>query len=536
MKNIYDYLKNKLSLGNVLSGLGLCILFLLLRWNTVNIPLIRDEGEFAYDAWLMLKNIPPYLKAFSQTPPMTTYTYVLAYWLNPNAFCAPRIISYIFVALATMLLGLIARKEFGRGAGWIAAWVVTPLILFPAIRAFAAKQEKFLLLPLIGVLYAYIFWNKKSSYKQWFIAGLLSAITLLYKPTVLPIILFIFIVQIIETWQYIPELKELFKKIVWGVLGGVLAVIMAFAFYFAHNSLSAFWEGVITYNKYYLDYSGFGWPFFFQYLKLFWAHWWILVLFSAYFFIKRPPRWWFYLGLLISALFSTAGSAYYQYYIPLMPIWALVVTGGIVSLAQDLSQKIKLPAGYLRAGILVMVVFLLIWPSRQKLMLSPLQFQLEYFRGRDYLGGNPFYESPIVAKKVQQITSTDDYVYIAGSEPQILYYARRQSPTRFIWAYPLTQTSMALKYQKEVIQALEMFPPEVIVFVKDNRSWLRDENSPVLIFDYLNSLQQKKYRPIGGFVQTRQGGFWHEPLIAGLYPKSQYSLIVYKKSARADYE
>ncbi|MFH1428412.1 MAG: glycosyltransferase family 39 protein [Candidatus Margulisiibacteriota bacterium] len=530
MKNIHKLFNGRFNIGSMFSAIGLFLFFILLRWNTVNIPFIRDEGAAAYNAWLLLQNIPIYLKSFCQTPPVFYYTYMLACLINPDAFWAPRVVAYIFVGLATILLGFIARKEFGKGAGWIAMWIVTPLILLPGIITYEAKQEKFLLLPLMGILFGHIYWNKNSSSKHWFIAGLLSAITLSYKPTVCPIILFIFIVQIIETWKSAPALKQILKKIACAIFGGGLALLIMFAFFIAHHSLAAFWECVVTYNRHYTEYSGFGLSEFFRHLKIFWANWWILFLLTAYYLIRRPLRWWFYTGLFAAALLSTAGSLYNQYYVPLMPIWALVITGAITSLANDISSKYKLPARYLRMGLLIIVLLLLILPSWQTIMMSPLEFQLRNYRGPTQLGGNPFYGSPIVAKRVQELTSPDDYVYIAGSEAQILYYAKRQSPTRFTISYPLMHTPMALEYQKEVIRDLEKNPPEIIVFAPSNLSWMRRKDSPVLIFGYLDQLQSKKdYRVIGGFVQGEHGGFLQEPVNAGAFHPSRYSLLIMKR-------
>jgi len=42
-----------------LGVLGLAILFVLLRWNNFNAPLIRDEGEYAYAAQLLLNSKLP---------------------------------------------------------------------------------------------------------------------------------------------------------------------------------------------------------------------------------------------------------------------------------------------------------------------------------------------------------------------------------------------------------------------------------------------------------------------------------------------
>ena len=61
-----------------------------------------------------------------------------------------------FVALATILLGFIARKEFGDGVAWLAMLLVTPMILLPGLDQFPANTEMFLLLPLLATFAIYV--------------------------------------------------------------------------------------------------------------------------------------------------------------------------------------------------------------------------------------------------------------------------------------------------------------------------------------------------------------------------------------------
>src|SRR5580693_2544324 len=98
-----------------LSLFGLAVLFVALRWNNFNAPLIDDEGEFDYSARLLVQGIAPYQHAFIQKPPGVVYSYAFANLLLPQYFWAPRLLAYLFVALATVLLGWIARLEFGEG-------------------------------------------------------------------------------------------------------------------------------------------------------------------------------------------------------------------------------------------------------------------------------------------------------------------------------------------------------------------------------------------------------------------------------------
>src|SRR5215469_15475009 len=84
-----------------LSLLGLAALFVVLRSNNYDAPLIRDEGEYAYAAQLLIQGVAPYQHAFIQKPPGVIYTYALADLFLPQHFWSVRLLAYVFVALAT---------------------------------------------------------------------------------------------------------------------------------------------------------------------------------------------------------------------------------------------------------------------------------------------------------------------------------------------------------------------------------------------------------------------------------------------------
>ena len=53
-----------------LGALGVCALLVALRWNSLDAPLVRDEGEYAYSAQLLKAGRFPYEHAFLPKPPI----------------------------------------------------------------------------------------------------------------------------------------------------------------------------------------------------------------------------------------------------------------------------------------------------------------------------------------------------------------------------------------------------------------------------------------------------------------------------------
>ena len=67
------YYKSKTWILVIIAALGT----ILIRLRLIGIPLERDEGEYAYMAQLILRGIPPYLKAYSMKFPGIYFVYAI---------------------------------------------------------------------------------------------------------------------------------------------------------------------------------------------------------------------------------------------------------------------------------------------------------------------------------------------------------------------------------------------------------------------------------------------------------------------------
>src|SRR3972149_3251641 len=152
----------------VLFGLFL-FLFFILRWNSFTTPFERDEGEYAYSAWIMKQGTLPYENSFMQKPPAIIYTYFLGQIFDPNGVAAPRVLSSLSVLMTTIFIAVITRKEFGKRAGWLSLFLSLPLFLIPYNTPYAANTESFMILPLVALLYLYIKTRSEVTARQLFI-------------------------------------------------------------------------------------------------------------------------------------------------------------------------------------------------------------------------------------------------------------------------------------------------------------------------------------------------------------------------------
>lgn len=285
---------------------GIGILFVALRWNNFNTPLTRDEGEYAYAAQLLEKGIAPYQHAFIQKPPMVIYSYAFADWLGLQCWWSPRILAGVFVALATILLGYAVRLEFGAVVAWLAMWLATVMIPAPEIGQFAANTEMFLLLPLLTLVAVFVREQHRGFHQwHWLVAGFAAITAALYKYTVLPLVVLIFIAWLWKTART-QDVRSLVRRLVPAGMGAVVAGGLILGFFIFRDGGRQLWECTVHFNRQYVQSSNFGlWGLWFN-LKSFWSAWWILFLSPARFFCVRRRESGYGPGCLVAQGFAPA--------------------------------------------------------------------------------------------------------------------------------------------------------------------------------------------------------------------------------------
>jgi hypothetical protein len=489
----------------VLSLVALAIFFVFLHANNLDSPLDRDEGAYAYSAWLITQGKLPYVDTLEQKPPLIYLPYLAAIAINSGAFWPFRLIAAGSFLLTVILLGLIAGKEWAKRAGFSAMWLILPMAMYPYFLPFAANTEKFLILPLTGLLAIYVYNRGTNSAWPWFWAGVCGALAVLYKQIALPVVIYIILVWVLTRRRH-PEIR--WQVVSW-LLGMGLTVFLALGYFIWKAGWWSLWEQLVVYNLYYA--RGFGWPGqnIMMHLSFLLANWPLPFLLFAAFLLLRPEHWRFYAGLFLVSWFVTSISFYSHYLIIALPFWAVIGAAALDSLAERLALTAGRPrAATLLCGLMTAVlVFSICWPVRNCYLLSPDAVVARLYRW------NPFVEAPLIAKRIAELTGPRDKILITGSEPEILYYAKRQYVSRHGGMYGLMiDQPQALAWQKEMIRELEKERPKIIVLVRSPLSWTRGTKSPTLIIEYLNKMVQEEYDLVGGTLWFGEMARWQEPL------------------------
>ena len=186
--------RSKSSSGSFFSaGTTRAIVFLLLilavvtaiRIRLLDMPLERDEGEYAYAGQLLLQDVSPYKAAYNVTLklPGTCAAYALIMAVFGQTATALHA-GVILVNLASaMLVFVLARRIYGDAAGVVATGTYALLSIVPETVGLAAHATHFVMLPVLAGVVLLQNLDDRTSAARIFSAGLLIGLAVLMKQT-----------------------------------------------------------------------------------------------------------------------------------------------------------------------------------------------------------------------------------------------------------------------------------------------------------------------------------------------------------------
>lgn len=496
-------------------------LFALLNWNSFTSPFAGDEGEYAYSAWLLRTGDLPYENTFLQKPPLIIYTYLFGQLISPESIVIPRILAAIFIFLTAILVGLIALKEWGKYASIFSIFIFLPLVYFPVNTPFTANTEVFMILPMTALLALFVYFKNSKKIWPYILAGVLSSFAIFYKPISLLVVISIILFWLFEIYKNQKNFSSIIKPILLIGLSSLFSAIILLIPFF--KVLPILFQEVIKFNSYYIGSIGNPIDNFIFYLKRFLGYWWFLLIIFISLFFKIPQNIKYYLILLGIAILSIFSTPIGHYYIMIMPILALIFGALYNSFLLKSNRKQKI---IITIIVLPLIIYSMLYSFKEQFFLSPNELSVWV-----YGTSNPYIESREVANHLAMITNPDDRVFVAGSEPQIYYYSKRKSMSRFDITFPLNlPTPYREKFQNELISDFEKTPPKAIVLTKSILSGLSDNNNPTIFIDYFNILISENYNIIGGYVwdDLHNNGHWEQPLKSESFKNASFIIYIKK--------
>jgi dolichyl-phosphate-mannose-protein mannosyltransferase len=492
------FLNNELWLYLIAGGVTLVVCFIRLRF--LDVPLERDEGEYAYMGQLLLQGSLPYTEAYSMKFPGIHFVYALILGIFGQTHTAIHSALLITNLATGFLLFLLGRRLFDAPVGIIAGSCFLVLTLSPSVKGFWANTEHFLLLPALGGLLLLRIALEEENKIQLFASGFLLGCALLIKQHG---IFFFLFGCVVLGWVYFNKPTTRWTKLLIAlglfVTGGLTPFIVTVLIYFSTGNFEAFWFWTFEYAFEYASMLSLNQgmaAFKYVFLKIFQPHF-LIFLFSllgvASIVWNKEIRsqWFFACGFLLFSFFAITPGFYFRshYFILLMPALALFAGMGVRAVwSRHSSGKAALSLG-------IAIIAL----GHPFFIQQEVFFKLSAIEAsRAIYNGNPFPESIEVAKFINKKAGPNDEIAILGSEPQIYFYARRRSATGYLYMYPLMEKhGQAHRMQGKMIREIENSQPKFIVIVNASLSWLMRPDSSRLLIQWYPKYLQERYQLSG---------------------------------------
>jgi len=492
----------------VLSLLLILAVVTAIRIRLLDMPLERDEGEYAYAGQLLLQGVSPYKAAYNVALklPGTCVAYALimaALGQTPAALHA----GVILVNLAgAILVFVLARRIYGDAGGVVAAGTFAVLAVVPATLGLAAHATHFVILPALAGIVLLQTLDDRTSATRIFCAGLFIGLAVLMKQSGAAFGLFA------ASWVAYRGFsssrvvwQRLAARLAWLALGGLLPLILTcfvivlagdfhqfrfwtFQYAAAHGGILSWGNGI----RWMLDNLG-------QQFVAAPGPWSVAILGLALLLSKRSlPGWrYFVVSLFFFSFLAVCPGGYFRghYFIQLLPAAGLlaaaafnVASGILARRAFLLPMATLLSLVFIAAGASVLIQWNDIY-----FRLTPVQASCAIY------GTSPFPEAVEIGRYLASHTAPEARIAVIGSEPEIYFYSHRRSATGYIDTYPLVEPQpYAVAMQKEMIQEVEKSRPDYVVYVNVRTSWVQS-TAPIsnAVFDWFDRYQREQLQLVG---------------------------------------
>lgn len=406
---------------------------LFLRLASLDMPLDRDEGAYAYIGSRLWVGDAPYRDTFDHKPPGIYYVYAVATRMA-SGILPVRLMGIALFVASTILLAAVARNAFGPHAGVLAGALWACLGNAPEFEAARLNTEQasvpFLLAAVFG-------WQMSShGHQRWWLtaAGACSAASLLVKQTsMLPVL--VLVGAILGCALRARDPRRLCESAAFLGLGGAAVLGAALVHLALSGALTDAYQSIVTVNRYYVDYYrevvG-GDPFDLRRIRGPWLA--AAAVGLTVGVIRQPSRWWtiFFAAWCGAALVSAKLGLrdFSHYFVPVLPGFVLLTASG-APFAVTLLRRRRVPAAVALTGVTLIFLGWQVPRLWDFYVASSPEAQTELEFGLQ--GPGVFAASDEIAAYVEAHTREDERILVWAAEAQVYYLARRAAASKYIY-------------------------------------------------------------------------------------------------------
>ena len=448
------------------------LLSVFIRCRYINLPLERDEGEYAYAGMQLKQGNAAYENVYNMKFPGAYLFYALIFSLG-NSLAYIRICFTVIHLLQLLLLYSITKNLFQDYRPAVYATIIY-ILLTSSFTSFGllGKAEPIAILFFLSGLYILIRQNQSRTKNKWshISAGILLGCCFLVKQNCLLFGL------ITIAWVLFYSENKL-RSIILFAGGFLIPLIFLLTHLFIAGTFQNFKLFTIDYAKQYGGLVNFkhGWGIFrYEFDKLFiynkiplaiGAAGFLFILIAA--FLKKVYR--FLLVWVICSLIAFSAGYYFRphYFLLVYPVFALAA--GILLFKISLIKKYKVFALIPALTILVSIYFFI--KAQTAFIFKDDAFTTMH---KMYIW-TPFPECIQIGNDIRNTTEENATIGMIGNEPEIAFYAERQLASGYLYLYPFFEDQKyALQMTKQFIAETEAKQPDIMIF--SNVSWDATQN------------------------------------------------------------
>ncbi len=474
-----------------------------IRFHLRNIPLERDEGEYAYAGQLLLRGIPPYKLAYNMKLPGTYAAYALILALFGQTASGVHLGLLAVNAVTVFLVFLLAMRLAGLTAAVVAAASYALMSVSPSVLGLYGHATHFVVLMAVAGLLVLLHALERN--RQWLFlgSGVFLGLAFVMKQPGLLFVIFGALYLLRSELRRGVEWRLLTERLGVFFAGAALPFALTCFWLWRVGVFKTFWFWTFSYASQYVTNWGVsdGAQFLATVLpKIMGPGIWIWFIggvgaIAVVRDSKMRPQAPFVLGfLLFSCLAVCPGFLFREHYFILMLPAVSVLAGIAVSTGiKILSRRPETRWRYVPVLVFVSTLGWCFYAQKEVFVEDN-----PTLTSRNIYGGNPFPEAIPVANYIRQHTPENSTVAVLGSEPEIYFYAHRRSATGYIYVYGLMEVQKyALQMQQQMISEIEAARPESLVWVNVNASWLPQERSQTLILSWAKKYVHDNYELTG---------------------------------------
>jgi len=510
------------------------------RVRLLQVPLERDEGEYAYMGQLLLDGMPPYAHAYSMKLPGVSIVYALSMALFGQTPFGIHLGLLIANGICIALVYVLASRLFDRDAAFAACASYAVLSLSKTVYGFFAHATHFIVLFVLAGCLLLLHHPDRGRSRLLFISGLCFGLAFTMKQHAALFIIFALLYLI---WgRYKSEAADGTVSrtgVALFLLGAILPYTLIVLWVLKAGTFATFWFWTVTYAKEYASGLSIGQgveALIHNFSVIYYPNipLWLLAGAGALLLLVKKAQCrnrLFVAGLLCSSFLAICPGFYFRwhYFIILLPAIALLIGAAATGIG-DLLATARGGNEWLRRlvpALLIMgaIAYGLYRERSCFFLLPPLEVSYSTYRA------SAFPAAPELGRYLREHTTGDDRIAVLGSEPEIYFYAGRLSATGHIYMYSLMEDQPhAEEMQRELIRDIEQSRPKYCVFANMQFSWLRGPYSPDVIFEWFDAYVEKYYERVGIVdLYDDTSRFVWEPGVAHYAPGGDAHLVIYKR-------